>query len=82
MAALSSDDEIPWEEIMTLAKLIPCVCHNINRYTIYIPYMGNIYGTVYHIWVIRMVQYTIYGQYIIVYHIIRVICMVQYTIYG
>jgi len=31
VAALSSDDEIPWEEIMTLAKLIPRVCHNINR---------------------------------------------------
>ena len=66
MAALSSDDEIPWEEIMTLAKLIPRVCHNINRYTIYIPYMGihiwysipymgNIYGTVYPIWAIYMV---------------------------
>ena len=82
MAALSSDDEIPWEEIMTLAKLIPRVCHNINRYAIYIPYMGNMYGTVYHIWAIHMVQYTIHGQYIIVYHIIRVICMVQYTIYG
>ena len=32
VAALSSDDEPLWEEIMILAKLIPRVCHNINRW--------------------------------------------------
>ena len=41
VAALSSDDEIPWDEIMTLAKLIPRVCHNINRYSI--PYVHYIW---------------------------------------
>ena len=70
MAALSSDDEIPWEEIMTLAKLIPCVCHNINRYAIYIPYMGNTYGTVYHIWAIHnSIPYYKGNMYGTVYHI-------------
>ena len=34
VSALSSDEtgEIPWGDLMTLAKIIPRVCHNINRY--------------------------------------------------
>jgi GMP synthase (glutamine-hydrolysing) len=32
VAALSSsDEELPWPDIMTIAKLIPKICHNINR---------------------------------------------------
>ena len=32
MAALSSDEKVGYEDLMTLAKLIPRICHNVNRY--------------------------------------------------
>ena len=32
VAALSSDEKQDWEEMMTLAKLIPRICHNVNRW--------------------------------------------------
>ena len=56
VAALSSDDEIPWDEIMTLAKLIPRVCHNINRYS---TPMYITYDKVYHKYTISV--YITYG---------------------
>lgn len=31
VAALSSDQEPDWKDLMTLAKIIPRICHNINR---------------------------------------------------
>uniref|UniRef100_A0A2C9JSK1 GMP synthase (glutamine-hydrolyzing) n=1 Tax=Biomphalaria glabrata TaxID=6526 RepID=A0A2C9JSK1_BIOGL len=31
VAALSSEDEPNWEELMLLAKIIPRICHSINR---------------------------------------------------
>ncbi|XP_059146088.1 GMP synthase [glutamine-hydrolyzing]-like [Physella acuta] len=31
VAALSTDEEPNWEELMTLAKIIPRICHSINR---------------------------------------------------
>ena len=35
VAALSSEEttEVPWTDVMALAKIIPRICHNINRYT-------------------------------------------------
>ena len=32
-AGLSSDAEPDWRDLMQLARLIPRICHNINRYT-------------------------------------------------
>ena len=32
VAALSSDEKHDWGELMTLAKLIPRICHNVNRW--------------------------------------------------
>ena len=32
MAAVSSDSQPDWMDLFTLAKLIPRLCHNINRY--------------------------------------------------
>ena len=32
VAALSSDEKVGYEDLMTLAKLIPRICHNVNRY--------------------------------------------------
>jgi len=31
VAALSSDDPPQWDNIFALAKIIPKICHNINR---------------------------------------------------
>ena len=31
VAALSSDDPPHWDSIFALAKIIPKICHNINR---------------------------------------------------
>ncbi|KAI0212516.1 GMP synthase [glutamine-hydrolyzing] [Lamellibrachia satsuma] len=44
VAALSSDDPPVWENIFALAKIIPKICHNINR----VVYMfgGEIKGTI------------------------------------
>ena len=32
VVALSSDEKVDYEDLMTLAKLIPRICHNVNRY--------------------------------------------------
>lgn len=32
VAALSSDDKVCYKDLMTLAKLIPRICHNVNRF--------------------------------------------------
>lgn len=32
MCGISSKDEPDWESLIFLAKLIPRMCHNINRY--------------------------------------------------
>lgn len=32
VAGLSSDHPPDWKDLLTLAKIIPRVCHNINRY--------------------------------------------------
>ena len=31
VAALSSDEVAPWSQLMKLAKLIPRICHGVNR---------------------------------------------------